>query len=229
MMQKLNNNCNIHEYEPNRLALKIISETNNKLKLLGVDKKLIIQEMNKCLYHNFLQTDEVSSFSKEVSVRTINKSGSIAICSDLYLSAEYPKGKLTEEIFENMYKNMIINDDIIFSDNRSFQKPSILYICGGNVATSDYDNFDVDNASARLDRLLCTAARTHTAVFVLLATTTRTRCVSPDTFVSISNRFDAFARAHFLAAHFHLFIWLKPAPVQHKNLSVCLLTLLLLD
>ena len=45
------------------------------------------------------------------------------------------------EIFENMYQNIIINDDIVYNDNRSFQKPSILYICGGNVATSDYNNF----------------------------------------------------------------------------------------
>jgi len=43
--------------------------------------------------------------------------------------------------FEKMYKNMIINDEALLNDNRSFQKPSILYICGGNVATSDYDNF----------------------------------------------------------------------------------------
>jgi hypothetical protein len=44
-------------------------------------------------------------------------------------------------IFENMYKNMIINDDVLLDNSRSIQKPSILYICGGNVATSDYDSF----------------------------------------------------------------------------------------
>ena len=44
-------------------------------------------------------------------------------------------------IFENMYRNMIINEDVLLDNNRSIQKPSILYICGGNVATSDYDSF----------------------------------------------------------------------------------------
>lgn len=103
VMQELNDNCNINEYEPNRLALKIISETNKKLKLTGIDSLSLIQEMNRCLYHNFLQTDDVNEFSQEVSVRTINKTGDIAICKDLYLSADYPKGKLTEEIFKNIY------------------------------------------------------------------------------------------------------------------------------
>ncbi|MFZ3565102.1 sacsin N-terminal ATP-binding-like domain-containing protein [Tenacibaculum finnmarkense] len=103
VMQKLNNNCNIHEYEPNRLALKIISETNDKLKLAEIDSVSLIQEMNKCLYHNFKQTDDIYNFNKETSVPTINKNGEIAICKNLYLSADYPKGKLTEQIFENIY------------------------------------------------------------------------------------------------------------------------------
>ncbi|MCL7762662.1 DUF3883 domain-containing protein [Polaribacter sp. Z014] len=103
VMQKLSNNCNIHEYEPNRLALKIISETNRKLKLTEIDKESIIQEMNRCLYNNFLITDEVYNFSKETSVPTINKNGEVSICKDLYLSTYYPKGKLTEEIFDEIY------------------------------------------------------------------------------------------------------------------------------
>lgn len=103
VMQQLNSNCNINEYEPNRLALKIISETNKKLKFTEADSLSLIQEMNRCLYHNFLQTDDVSDFSQEVTVRTINKVGDIAVCRDLYLSNFYPKGKLTEKIFKNIY------------------------------------------------------------------------------------------------------------------------------
>ena len=43
-------------------------------------------------------------------------------------------------IFENMYKNMVINDND-FTDSRMIQNPSILYICGGDVATSNYNTF----------------------------------------------------------------------------------------
>ncbi len=41
------------------------------------------------------------------------------------------------QIFESMYKNYVINSED-YQDNRSFQKPSILYICGGNIAESEY-------------------------------------------------------------------------------------------
>ena len=44
------------------------------------------------------------------------------------------------KIFENMYKNMVINNDD-YTDSRALQNPSILYICGGDVATTDYNTF----------------------------------------------------------------------------------------
>ena len=40
-------------------------------------------------------------------------------------------------VFEEMYKNYVINSDD-YQDSRNFQKPSILYICGGSVSTSPY-------------------------------------------------------------------------------------------
>ena len=40
-------------------------------------------------------------------------------------------------IFEEMYKNSVINSDD-YQDSRNFQKPSILYICGGSLSTSPY-------------------------------------------------------------------------------------------
>ena len=45
-------------------------------------------------------------------------------------------------IFENMYKNMVINDHD-FTDSRMIQNPSILYICGGDVATSNYNTLNL--------------------------------------------------------------------------------------
>ena len=39
--------------------------------------------------------------------------------------------------FETIYKNTVINSDD-YQDSRSFQKPSILYVCGGNLSTSPY-------------------------------------------------------------------------------------------
>ena len=42
-------------------------------------------------------------------------------------------------IFENIYQNSVINNDD-YQDTRNFQKPSVLYICGGNIASSPYLN-----------------------------------------------------------------------------------------
>jgi len=41
------------------------------------------------------------------------------------------------QIFESMYKNSVINNED-YNDSRNFQKPSILYICGGDLSTSPY-------------------------------------------------------------------------------------------
>ena len=76
--------------------------------------------------------------SKELTVFTsvdlsINEIGQ----NTTYRNDSFPRS----ESFERMYRDMIINDDILLNDNRSFQKPSILYICGGDVATGDYNSF----------------------------------------------------------------------------------------
>ena len=42
------------------------------------------------------------------------------------------------EIFEKMYRSKVINDFHYNDINIDLQQPSILYICGGNAATSDY-------------------------------------------------------------------------------------------
>ena len=52
-------------------------------------------------------------------------------------SREIPSRAPRSKIFESMYKNSVINSED-YHDNRSFQKPSILYICGGNLSTSSY-------------------------------------------------------------------------------------------
>tara|TARA_Y100001970_G_scaffold8767_2_gene10173 strand:+ start:1141 stop:5640 length:4500 start_codon:yes stop_codon:yes gene_type:complete len=48
-----------------------------------------------------------------------------------------PQRAPRSRIFESMYNNSVINSED-YSDSRSFQKPSILYICGGNLSTSPY-------------------------------------------------------------------------------------------
>lgn len=126
VMQKLNSNCNINEYEPNRLAAKIISETNQIIKqTVNSNSITAIKEMNRCLYQNFLQSEAVN-FSADISVPTINKNGDIKVCKEVYLSAYYPSGKLTENIFENIYSQ----DDYIATPE--------------SLGINTSDNFDIE-------------------------------------------------------------------------------------
>ena len=74
--------------------------------------------------------------SKELKVYK-NVVFNIIETDEIRVSNNVSKGS---KIFENMYKNMVINDSD-YTDTRTIQKPSILYICGGNVATSDYNTF----------------------------------------------------------------------------------------
>ena len=66
-----------------------------------------------------------------------NVSINISETDEFRISNNISKGS---KIFENMYKNMVINNDD-YTDSRAIQNPSILYICGGDVATSDYNTF----------------------------------------------------------------------------------------
>jgi len=79
---------------------------------------------------------EYNPQTKELKVYR-NVSIIISEIDELRISNNISKGS---KIFENMYKNMIINDND-YTDSRSLQNPSILYICGGNVATTDYNTF----------------------------------------------------------------------------------------
>jgi len=79
---------------------------------------------------------EYNPYKKELKVYR-NVSITISETEELRISNNISKGS---KIFENMYKNMIINDND-YTDSRTIQNPSILYICGGDVATSDYNTF----------------------------------------------------------------------------------------
>ena len=79
---------------------------------------------------------EYNPQTKELKVYR-NVSIIISEIDELRISNNISKGS---KIFENMYKNMIINDND-YTDSRTLQNPSILYICGGNVATTDYNTF----------------------------------------------------------------------------------------
>jgi hypothetical protein len=98
--------CNIHSYEPTTLALKIISETNNVIKLEAKKALDFIKEMNSCLYFNYKKTDDDSKkIPIQAKVPTISKNKKIKITEEISLSIHYPTGIKTELIFDNIFDN----------------------------------------------------------------------------------------------------------------------------
>jgi hypothetical protein len=102
---KLNGFCNIHSYEPSKLAQKIISET--KVEINKNKKKAIslIKEMNYCLFYNYNIYNDGTKIPDTISIPTITKSRKIKYINSLMLSDFYPIGKKTELIFNNIYSN----------------------------------------------------------------------------------------------------------------------------
>lgn len=99
--------CNIHSYEPTTLALKIISETNNIIKEKPENALDYIREMNKCLYSNYKKTDDDAiKLAIPANVPTITKGKKVKSTDGVSLSKDYPTGKKTALIFEEVY-----NDD----------------------------------------------------------------------------------------------------------------------
>ena len=61
------------------------------------------------------------------------------VISELNLRTTISNRTPRSRVFENIYQNSVINSND-YQDSRSFQKPSVLYICGGNIASSPYLN-----------------------------------------------------------------------------------------
>lgn len=102
--EKLDGLCNINSFEPANLARKIISETKTEIKKPGVNPRVIIQEMNTCLFHNFefINTDSIT-VPLPIDIPTIALNGDIVVSSDIILSNVYPQGQYNQIIFEGIY------------------------------------------------------------------------------------------------------------------------------
>lgn len=101
---------NISSFEPSQIINKIIIEANRKIKTLNDKKKTneVIRKMIKSLYLNYQDLKETTRPDTS-KVQIITKSGKAHGASNLYLSADYPSGKITEDIFSDVFpKNYFI-------------------------------------------------------------------------------------------------------------------------
>lgn len=105
--EKLDGLCNINSFEPANLARKIISETKAEIKKPEVNPKVIIQEMNSCLFHNFefINTDSIT-VPLPIDIPTIALNGDVVVSSNAILSNVYPQGHYNQIIFDGIYTDV---------------------------------------------------------------------------------------------------------------------------
>jgi len=101
---------NISSFEPANIINKIIVESNRKIRNSKNKKKTneIIRKMIKSLFANYKDLKETTRPDTS-KVKLITKSGKAYNAHNLYLSSDYPSGKLTEEIFADVFpKNFFV-------------------------------------------------------------------------------------------------------------------------
>ena len=110
LQRQLREITSIRSFEPANIINKIIAESNRKIKK-SKDKKRtneIIRKMIKSLFTNYKDLKETSRPDTS-KVQIITKSGKAYNAHNLYLSSDYPSGKLTEDIFIDVFpKNFFV-------------------------------------------------------------------------------------------------------------------------
>ncbi len=110
LQRELKTIANISSFEPANIINKIIIESNRKLSKSKNKKSAneIIRKMIKSLYINYKDLKETTRPDTS-KVKLITKSGKAYDANNLYLSSDYPSGKLTEDIFSDVFpKNFFV-------------------------------------------------------------------------------------------------------------------------
>ncbi len=110
LQRKLKKIVKISSFEPVPVIEKIIAEANRQIKKSANKKEanIILKKMIISLFNNYKDLKERTKPDNS-KVRIITKSGKARLASELYLSFDYPSGKLTEDLFKDYFsKNYFV-------------------------------------------------------------------------------------------------------------------------
>ena len=110
LKRELKEITNINSFEPANIIKKIINESKRRIKKTKNKKGTneIIRKMIKSLFINYKDLKETTRPDTS-KVKLITKSGKAYNAYNLYLSSDYPSGKLTEDIFADVFpKNLFV-------------------------------------------------------------------------------------------------------------------------
>jgi len=119
LVEELKEMTNIENYNPTSILNKIITATNKELKEENINQNQTIKEMVLSLYSNYKNLNEKITLSSKVQL--IAQDNSIVNAKDLYLSKTYLSGKLTEELFGDVFEKNEFLIDIDFFGFEQYQ------------------------------------------------------------------------------------------------------------
>lgn len=113
LQRVIKNIVNLQPYDSNNVIDKVISGTNEALKLLSDDEEKIvcIREMVSALYYNFKNIENRQERLK-VNVPLLCKSRKVILATELFLSASYASGLITEVIYSGLFSSDKYLDEI---------------------------------------------------------------------------------------------------------------------
>jgi len=146
LQRELKNITNIQSYEPAQILQKIITSTNKELdnKTNKID---IVKEMVLSLYENYKILGEKTKIPENTKVQLINKEDTLINAKDLFLSKTYPSGKLTEELFNDIFENNNFLTDVSkfnFKDNEDIQQIERFFLWLGVNKHTKFDKITSD-------------------------------------------------------------------------------------
>ncbi|GFD75184.1 hypothetical protein KUL113_46040 [Tenacibaculum sp. KUL113] len=124
LKDKLETISDVHSFEPQTVIKKIISETDNYLKISAADKNIVIKEFYQKLFFNYKLRGDNPDLDYDGKIPCLNKNNEIIDIKTLVLSDEFQMGKLSNQIFGELYEseNIITTLSVLGLQDKNIQE-----------------------------------------------------------------------------------------------------------
>jgi hypothetical protein len=124
LKDKLETISDVHSFEPQTVIKKIISETDNYLKRNEVNKNEIIKEFYQNLFYNYTLRVDNPELDYDAEIPCLNQGNEIKNTQSLVLSDEFEIGKLSNQIFGELYEssNIVASISVLGLQDENIQE-----------------------------------------------------------------------------------------------------------
>ncbi len=160
--RRLKGNGKVHSYEPAPLINKIISNTNLELKNLEEHSKAdVIREMTKAIFHNFKLRKKQDVALEVASVPLLDQDLKVCSARELFLSEEFPLGKVASDIFSNVQleRKKMAKVEEYGLENEELEELEVFFTWLGVRKFASYSRLNKKKASDKYITEYCQALR----------------------------------------------------------------------